>query len=141
MVNNGESGKQVALFVTCLVDLVRPSLGFSVVRVLEDAGYKVIVPLRQTCCGQPNYNGGDKKGAQKIAREVIDLFSEYAFVVVPSGSCASMIKVHYPRLLADDVVYRQRAESLAECVHELSAFLIEVADYHPPVTYPGRITY
>lgn len=132
---------QVALLVTCLIDIVRPDVGFSVVRVLEDAGYEVTVPERQTCCGQPNYNGGDRWGAILTARTVIDTFEGYDYVVVPSGSCGGMMGHHYPVLLADDPIYAERARTFAQKVYELSQFLVHVADYHPQVTRPGQVTY
>lgn len=133
--------KRVALFVTCLVDLVRPDLGFSVVKVLEDSGYEVIVPDAQTCCGQPNYNGGDRTGAEAVARKNIDMLLAYEAVVLPSGSCAGMIKRDYPMLLANDPVYGARARELAGRVHELATFLVEVAGYHPRRRDIGRVTY
>ena len=83
-------GKRVALFVTCLVDMFRPSVGFATVKLLEDAGCIVEVP-RQSCCGQPGYNAGDRADARAIALQVIDAFSHYDYVVAPSGSCAGMI--------------------------------------------------
>jgi L-lactate dehydrogenase complex protein LldE len=132
---------EVALFVTCLIDLVRPDLGFSAVAVLEDAGYRVTVPADQTCCGQPNYNGGDENGARLIARQAIDTLFEFDYIVIASGSCAGMIRHHYPLLLADDAVYADRARQLAERVYELSQFLVDVADYRPKVTNPGKVTY
>lgn len=135
------SQQDVALFVTCLVDLVRPELGFDVVQVLEEAGYKVVVPQGQTCCGQPNYNSGDADGARATARHTIDVLADYRYVVVPSGSCGGMISHHYPKLLADDPVYGPRARSLAERVFELSRFLLDVADYQPARQTRGRVTY
>ncbi len=123
--------KEVALFVTCLIDNVRPGIGFSVVTLLEQSGYSVVVPERQTCCGQPNYNGGDKDNALKVARQVIDVFLPYKYVVVASGSCGGMIKQHYPDLLADDSEYRKKAEQLADKVYELSCFLTEVVCFKP----------
>ena len=104
---------RVALFVTCLVDLYRPAVGFSAIKLLEDAGCQVEVPQAQTCCGQPAYNSGDRRTAQDIARQVIDAFSGHDFVVAPSGSCAAMIAHHYPGLFGDtDPDYRARAERL-----------------------------
>ena len=96
------AGRRVALFVTCLVDLYRPSVGFAAVKLLEQAGCKVEVPAAQTCCGQPAYNSGDRADAQKIARQVIAAFEPFDYVVAPSGSCAGMIHAHYPALLSDD---------------------------------------
>ncbi len=92
----------VGLFVTCLVDLFRPAIGFAAIKLLEDAGARVEVPLAQTCCGQPAFNSGDRADAQVIARQVIDVFEGFDYVVAPSGSCAGMLKLHYPALLADD---------------------------------------
>ena len=91
---------RVGLFVTCLVDLFRPSIGFAAVRLLEGAGCVVAVPRAQTCCGQPAYNAGDRANARAIARQVIAAFEGFDYVVAPSGSCAAMIKEHYPGLFA-----------------------------------------
>ena len=88
---------QVGLFVTCLVDLIRPSVGFAAVKLLEDAGCHVAVPAAQTCCGQPAYNSGDKADAKAIARQTIDAFEGYDYVVAPSGSCAGMLTKTLPR--------------------------------------------
>ena len=133
--------KEVALFVTCLIDTIRPSLGFDVVSLLERSGYQVVVPEAQTCCGQPNYNGGDKQNAEITARQVIDTFLPYRFVVVASGSCGGMIKHHYPDLLNDDREYGDKARELAAKVYELSNFLTEVAGYIPVKNINSKITY
>src|SRR5229473_3131467 len=92
---------RVGLFVTCLVDLFRPSVGFAAVKLLEEAGCTVEVPLAQTCCGQPAYNSGDTADTRAIARQVIDAFEGFDYVVAPSGSCAGMIREHYPALFAE----------------------------------------
>jgi L-lactate dehydrogenase complex protein LldE len=134
-------GREVALFVTCLIDLIRPDIGFSVVRVLEDAGYRVVVPPLQTCCGQPNYNGGDSDGARAVARRTIDCLQDHEYVVVPSGSCGGMIRHHYPLLLADDGVYAEKSKNLAGRVYELSTFLVEIAGYRPKRRELGTVTY
>jgi L-lactate dehydrogenase complex protein LldE len=117
---------RVGLFVTCLVDLFRPVVGFAAVKLLEDAGCTVAVPALQTCCGQPAYNGGDRSSAQAIARDVIDAFEDFDYVVAPSGSCAGMLRRHYPNLLADDPAYASRATAMAVRVYELTAFLADV---------------
>ena len=96
------SGPRVGLFVTCLVDLMRPSVGFAAVKLLEDAGCRVQVPRAQSCCGQPAYNAGDRQSAKDIARGVIAAFRSVDYLVAPSGSCAAMIKHHYPALFRDD---------------------------------------
>lgn len=116
----------VGLFVTCLVDVFRPSAAFAAVRLLEQAGCQVSVPLTQTCCGQPAANNGHPDAARRIARQVIDTFEPYEQVVVPSGSCAGMLRIDYPRLLADDDDYRSRAEDLAARTWELTIFLVQV---------------
>jgi L-lactate dehydrogenase complex protein LldE len=133
---------RVALFVTCLVDLYRPTVGFAAIRLLEDAGCMVEVPPVQTCCGQPAYNTGDRATARDLARAVIDAFGGFDYVVAPSGSCAGMIAHHYPSLFEDDPQYRARAEALAERTHELVSFLTDVrgvvsvaARYADNVTY------
>src|SRR4029078_13113890 len=93
---------RVGLFVTCLVELMRPAVGFAAVRLLEAAGCEVVVPRAQTCCGQPAYNSGDKQSAEALAAQTIEAFDGLDYVVAPSGSCAAMLKLHYPRLMHDD---------------------------------------
>lgn len=132
----------VALFVTCLVDLMRPATGFAAVKLLEEAGCQVTVPQSQTCCGQPAYNAGDQKDARDIARMTIQAFEGYDYVVAPSGSCAGMIRVHYPRLFADDATMYERAKAVAAKTWELTAFLVDVVKYHPSgVTFDKTVTY
>jgi L-lactate dehydrogenase complex protein LldE len=117
---------RVALFVTCLVDLMRPSIGFAAVELLQRAGCAVEVPVGQTCCGQPAYNSGDKATAADLARQTIAALEGFDYVVAPSGSCAGMLKKHYPDLLADDPVWGPRANTFASRVHELISFLVDV---------------
>jgi L-lactate dehydrogenase complex protein LldE len=121
-----EPAPRVALFVTCLVDLFRPSVGFAAVALLEAAGCTVEVPRAQTCCGQPAYNAGDRADAKAIGRQVIDAFAGYDYVVAPSGSCAGMLRVHYPEMFADDPAVLPRAEELARRCWELVSFLVDV---------------
>jgi len=113
---------RVGLFVTCLVDLVRPQVGFAAVKLLEQSRCDVVVPTMQTCCGQPAWNAGADKDARKIAEQVIAAFGEFDYVVAPSGSCAGMIKRHYPEVLNND----PRALALAAKTHELTSFLVNV---------------
>ena len=122
------SGKKprVGLFVTCLVDLFRPTVGFASVKLLEDAGCDVSVPMAQTCCGQPAYNSGDRADTRAIAEEVIKSFEDFDFIVAPSGSCAGMLKKHYPSLFLEDPVWHKRAVAFSEKVHELTSFLADV---------------
>ena len=117
---------RVALFVTCLVDLMRPSVGFAAAKLIEQSGCTVEVPTAQTCCGQPAYNSGDKPTAEALARQTIAACEGYDYVVAPSGSCAGMLKAHYPKLLADDAAWSARAKVFAEKVHELISFLVDV---------------
>jgi L-lactate dehydrogenase complex protein LldE len=133
---------RVGLFVTCLVDVMRPSVGFAAVRLLEAAGCEVIVPKAQTCCGQPAYNSGEKRGARAIALKTIAAFDGYDYVVAPSGSCAAMLKLHYPRLMAGDDDAERRARAFAERVHELVSFLVDVRGMSTvPGSFQGRVTY
>jgi len=117
---------RVGLFVTCLVDLFRPAVGFAAVKLLEDAGCAVEVPRAQTCCGQPAYNSGDRADARAIAAQVIEAFAGFDYVVAPSGSCAGMIRVHYPALFGADESMRADADDLARRTHELVSFLVDV---------------
>lgn len=122
---------RVGLFVTCLVDLVRPQVGFAALKLLEQAGCNVEVPLSQTCCGQPAYNSGATDEAVALARQVIEQFEGFDYVVVPSGSCAGMIKVHYPELFAGDDAWHPRAQALAGKTWELMSFLADVRQFRP----------
>jgi L-lactate dehydrogenase complex protein LldE len=133
---------RVALFVTCLVDLFRPTVGFAAVKLLEDAGCTVEVPRRQTCCGQPAYNSGDRADSKTIALQVFDAFAGYDYVVAPSGSCAGMLRVHYPELFADDSENLPRARELAERSWELVSFLVDVCGMQAVVAnWQRTITY
>jgi len=133
---------RVGLFVTCLVDLFRPSIGFAAVRLLEAAGCTVAVPRLQTCCGQPAYNSGDKADAQALARQVMDAFEGFDYVVAPSGSCAGQIRTHYPEMFADEPVQFQRAQHLAKRTYELISFLVDVRGMdRVAARYDGEVTY
>lgn len=131
----------IALFATCLVDLMRPSVGFASLKLLEDAGCVVDVPP-QTCCGQPAYNSGDTQTTKALAEQMIKAFEKYDAVVVPSGSCAGMVIKHYPELFANDPNLKTRAENLAHKTHELTSFLVDIlgvkdvqSSLHSSVTY------
>jgi L-lactate dehydrogenase complex protein LldE len=133
---------RVGLFVTCLVDVVRPEIGFATLKLLERAGCTVEVPLTQTCCGQPGYNSGDAVAGRALARKVIDEFSGFDYVVVPSGSCGGQIKVHFVELFKDDPDLKARAEDLAARTYELTDFLATVmkverldSDFRGEITY------
>jgi len=133
---------RVALFVTCLVDLHRPSVGFAAIRLLEQAGCQVEVPRAQTCCGQPAYNSGDRATTRDIAAGLLDAFGGYDYVVVPSGSCGGMIRDHLPHLFDDDPNTKVRAEALGARTFELVSFLTDVMGVTSvPAAFAGSVTY
>lgn len=132
----------VGLFATCLVDLMRPVVGFATVKLLEDAGCRVDVPRNQTCCGQPAYNSGDSADTRDIAKMVITTFEGYDYVVAPSGSCAGMIKDHYTEVLADDPSWLPRAEALGAKTHEIMSFLTDIMGVTATgAAFTGTVTY
>ena len=133
---------RVGLFVTCLVDLMRPNIGFSTLKLLEDAGCEVVVPAEQTCCGQPGYNAGDRRAAQALARKLLGEFKDCDYVVIPSGSCSGMIKTHYPELLGEYPELAADVEWLAARTWELTDFLVNVLKVERvPGSLPGTVTY
>ncbi|MBL4725992.1 MAG: (Fe-S)-binding protein [Rhizobiaceae bacterium] len=126
MSNSIPKNPRVALFVTCLVDLFRPSVGFASVKLLEDAGCDLEVPMAQTCCGQPAWNSGDRADTRDLAEAVIRNFEDYDYIVAPSGSCAGMLKKHYPEVFKGDPIWESRVERFSEKVYELTSFLVDV---------------
>ena len=132
----------VALLATCLIDTFRPNAGFAAVSLLEQAGCDVDVPIQQTCCGQPAYNNGDLSNARVLARQVIGMLSGYEYVVVPSASCAGMLKQHYSHLFEDDPLWQEKALDLSRRCYELIGFLHDILQVSAfPVRYQGSITY
>ncbi len=133
---------RVGLFITCLVDVMRPEIAEATVRLLESAGCTVEVPMAQTCCGQPGYNSGDTASARDLARKFLAEFEHVEHVVLPSGSCGGMIRHHYPVLFADDPDLRVRIEALASRTWELTAFLHDVVGMKSlPGRFEGEVTY
>jgi len=133
---------RVGLFVTCLVDLMRPRIGFAALELLERAGCTVHVPKTQTCCGQPGYNSGDRRGARRLAEKLIGEFEACDFVVAPSGSCAGMIRTHYPELFADAPGWQARMRAVADKTYELTDFLVRIAKVAGvPSQFAGTVTY
>jgi L-lactate dehydrogenase complex protein LldE len=133
---------RVGLFVTCLVDLMRPSIGFASLRLLEVAGCEVVVPASQTCCGQPGYNSGDQKAAKALALKVLKEFDDCDYIVVPSGSCAGMIRVHFPALFKNDPTVIESVNRLSARTYELTDFLVNVVKIGKiPGRYSGPLTY
>lgn len=133
---------RVGLFVSCLVDMMRPSIGFAALRLLAHAGCQVSVPMTQTCCGQPGYNSGDESATRELAIKLAIEFADCDYVVAPSGSCAGMIRVHYPRLFTDESEPARRVRALSARTHELTDFLVNVASITDlPGNFSGRVTY
>ena len=133
---------QVGLFVTCLVDAMRPNIGFAAVKTLEEAGADVHIPTAQTCCGQPAFNSGATDEARAIAKQVIATFEEFDYLVAPSGSCAGSIKTHYGALFQNDPVWLARAEALSEKAFEITDFLVSVMSWRPSgVSLKGTAAY
>jgi L-lactate dehydrogenase complex protein LldE len=133
---------RIALFVTCLVDLHRPTVGFAAIALLEAAGCLVEVPRLQTCCGQPAYNAGDRTSARELGLSIVTAFTAYDYVVAPSGSCAGMLSRHLPHLFDDDPNLRAKADALAAKTHELTSFLTDVMHFTPtPPPLNARATY
>jgi L-lactate dehydrogenase complex protein LldE len=133
---------RVGFFVTCLVDLMRPSIGFAALELLEAGGADVYVPATQTCCGQPAYNSGDRADTIALARKLVAEFEDCDYLVAPSGSCSGMIRTHYAELFADDPAMLARVERLAAKTWELTRFLVEVLQLERvPGRFSGTVTY
>jgi L-lactate dehydrogenase complex protein LldE len=118
-------GKRVSLFVTCMMDMLYPGTGMSVVEVLEHLGVAVDFPPGQTCCGQPAFNAGYRPQARQVAVQFLKAFGEAEVIVVPSGSCAAMVRHEYPRLFADDPQWRDAAQHVAAITWELTEFIVD----------------
>jgi L-lactate dehydrogenase complex protein LldE len=133
---------RVGLLVTCLVDLMRPSVGFAALELLEAAGCEVVVPETQTCCGQPGWNSGDRAATRALAEKVLEEFEDCDYVVAPSGSCSGMIRTHYPALVENEPVLRDRVAALCAKTHELTDFLVNVVKLQEvPGSFAGTVTY
>ena len=133
---------RVGLFATCLMNAMRPNIGFASAKLLEDAGCEVVVPPTQTCCGQPGLNSGDEDGARALAKQVIAAFEGFDYMVGPSGSCMATIRHDYPDLFADMADWRVRAEALAAKSYELLSFLTDVMGVtEVDARYEGVATY
>lgn len=124
---------------TCMMDALSPETGEAVLRLLEQSGFSFAVPKAQTCCGQPNWNGGDRKNAAALARRTIEIFEPYDYVVVPSGSCGGQLRIEYPVILADDPLWSERAAAFARKCFELTSFLVNVAGVKMTPCGSGKI--
>jgi L-lactate dehydrogenase complex protein LldE len=134
--------KQVSLFVTCIVDQIMPEVGVATVRLLRRAGFDVAFPQEQTCCGQPFFNSGFRQQARRLAERTVDIFAGAPAVVLPSGSCTTMIRKEYPHLFSGNPRYAYRAQRLAQKTFELSEFLVNEAHWQPQPAAPrGSVTY
>jgi L-lactate dehydrogenase complex protein LldE len=116
--------KPVSLFVTCIVDMIYPHTGVSVVDILEHLGIEVRFPLAQTCCGQMAYNAGFQGDAKSVAKQFLTAFADAEVIVSPSGSCASMVRHYYPDLFKDDPEWRDRAQWAADITWEFTEYLV-----------------
>ncbi len=133
---------RVGFLVTCLVDLMRPSVGFAALKLLEAGGAEVFVPTGQTCCGQPAYNSGDRADTIELARKLVGEFEGCDYLVAPSGSCSGMIKTHYPELFAGEPALLARVEALVARTYELTDFLVNVLKLdRVPGQFRGKVTY
>ena len=118
-------GKPVSLFVTCMIDMLYPETGLSVVRILEHLGIEVGFPMAQTCCGQPGFNAGYRNEARQVAKQFLKAFADAQLIVTPSGSCAAMVRHEYPTLFADDPELLASAQRMAAITWEFSEFLVD----------------
>jgi L-lactate dehydrogenase complex protein LldE len=133
---------RVGLFVTCLVDMMRPRIGFATLKLLQDAGCEVVVPPHQTCCGQPGFNSGDRESGRLMARRFLADFESFEYVVAPSGSCTGMIRCHYAELFPEDPALQARLDALSARTFELTDFLVNVLKVERlQSTFQGSITY
>lgn len=126
-------GKRVSLFVTCMVDMLYPGTGLSVVEVLRHLDVEIDFPMAQTCCGQPAYNGGYRREARQMAEQFLRAFKDAEVIVTPSGSCGAMVRHEYPALFADDPDLRGQAERLASITWEFTEFIVDglgISDLH-----------
>jgi L-lactate dehydrogenase complex protein LldE len=133
---------RVALFITCLVDLFSPRIGLAAVKVLRRLGIEPEFPPAQTCCGQPAFNAGYRREARDVARHFLEVFERYEWLVAPSGSCASMVREHYPALFRDEPELERRFSALGHRTHELSQFITDVLGIGSTgARFPHAVTY
>jgi L-lactate dehydrogenase complex protein LldE len=136
------AGPRIGFLATCLMNVFRPNLGFACLKLLRQAGCRVEIPPRQTCCGQPAHSGGDTEGAWAMARRVIAEFEGYDHLVGPSGSCLDTIRNAYPELLRGDRAWAGRAQALSARSHEILSFLVDVLGVtEVSARFDGVVTY
>lgn len=138
---------RVGLFVSCLINSLRPSIGIATWRLLQSTGVDISIPKEQTCCGQPAYNSGYFDQAKKFAERTLSQFAHYDYIVVPSGSCAGMLSHHYPQLLSHSSTQDNQAshslDDFSSKVVELTTFLNDIVQWHPTKsnTFNKTVTY
>ena len=142
ILNEASKKIKVSLFITCLVDILFPQVGVSMVKVLKRLGVEVDFPEEQTCCGQPAFNSGFREDAKVLAKRFISIFNQDGFIVSPSGSCTSMVRVFYKELFHDDQKLLEMVDLLSSRTYEFSEFLVNVLKVDDVgATYNGRVTY
>ncbi|MBI5929578.1 MAG: (Fe-S)-binding protein [Chloroflexi bacterium] len=137
-------GKKVSLFVTCIVDMIYPDTGMSVVSILEHLGVQVDFPMAQTCCGQPAYNSGYHNEAKQVAIQFLKAFKDAEVIVTPSGSCAAMVLHEYPVLFEDDPQWQAEAQRIVSITWEFTEFLVEglgVTDIKARLAQPATFAF
>jgi L-lactate dehydrogenase complex protein LldE len=132
----------VSLFIPCTVDIMMPEIGIAAHTLLSGLGIQTIYHKEQTCCGQPLFNAGYRDQAKRVAKHFIEVFGEDDCIVSPAGSCVCMVKYHYPELLEDEPSWHSRACGLADRIHELSQYIVDVLDVTDVgAKYTGKVTY
>ena len=137
-------GKRVSLFVTCMVDMLYPATGMSVVDVLTHLGVEVDFPMGQTCCGQPGFNAGYRQEARRVAIQFLKAFKDAELIVTPSGSCAAMVRHEYPRLFAGDAQWQDKAERVANITWEFTEFIVDglgIVDVNGRLPHPQTFAF
>ncbi len=138
----GRPTQSVSLFIQCLVDVMYPEVGMAMLKIFDKLGLPVDCPTDQTCCGQPAFNSGYRKQARVAARRFIDIFEDSQVIVCPSGSCASMVRKHYPQLFDGEPDWQRRAETVAAKTYELTQYLVDVLGIDDlGARYNGRLTF
>ncbi len=133
---------KAAIFITCLVDQFFPSVGEGMVKILRELGVELEFPKEQTCCGQPMFNAGYQSMAKDIAKRFINIFDKYEYIVAPSGSCTTMVKVFYPELFDKNDIYKKKAEEISTRLYEISSFIVNVLNVTDVgASFNGKVTY
>jgi len=142
MESNNKKEIRASIFITCLVDQFRPSVGEAMVKVLKSRGVRLSFPKEQTCCGQPAFNSGYQAEARRMAERFVEVFEGEGYIVTPSGSCAAMVKKHYPSLFHDDPAMQERCRQVGNRVYEFTEFLVKVLKMEKAeCAYSGSVTY